>query len=103
MRCGTDPATSRVHQTRDVIWLDRMYCIVQQSLEPTNNIVVELDMEPVIVYHTQNPGSQWSPPREGDNHHEEEVIDENGNKITMMIMGSIVSYRMNSLMQRQNK
>jgi hypothetical protein len=47
-----DPATSRVHQTRDVIWLNRMY---YNRIEPTDNIVIEPDMEPVIVYHTQNP------------------------------------------------
>jgi hypothetical protein len=89
-----DPATSRVHQTRDVIWLNRMY---YNRVEPTNNMVVEPDMEPVIVYHTHIPEANG--PGEGDNH-QEEVIDEFA--ISMMIMWSI-TYRMNSLMQRQNK
>jgi hypothetical protein len=48
-----DPATSRVHQTRDVIWLNRMY--YTNRVEQADNIVVEPGMEPVIVYHTQNP------------------------------------------------
>jgi hypothetical protein len=68
-----DPATSRVHQTRDVIWLNQMY---YNRAEQTDNIVAEPDMEPVIVYHTQNP--EVDGPGEGDNH-QEEVIDENNN------------------------
>jgi hypothetical protein len=65
-----DPATSRVHQPRDVTWLNRMY----YNREPTNNIVVEPDMEPVIVYHTDNPAING--PGEGDNQ-PDETIDEN--------------------------
>jgi hypothetical protein len=68
-----DPATSRVHQPRDVIWLNIMY---YNRVEPLNNIVEEPDMERVIVYHTQNP--EVNGPGEGDNHQEEE-INENGN------------------------
>jgi hypothetical protein len=68
-----DPATSRVHQTRDVIWLNWM---CYNRSEPTNNIVVEPDMEPVIVYRTDNLAIN-NPGR---------VII---NQISMMIMGSI--------------
>jgi hypothetical protein len=68
-----DPATSRVHQTRDVIWLNRMY---YNCVELTNNIVVKPDMEPVIVYHTNNP--EVNGPGEGDNQPDAE-IDANGN------------------------
>jgi hypothetical protein len=68
-----DPATSRVHQTRDVIWLDRMY---YNRVKQADNIVVEPDMEPVIVYHTQNPEVNGS--GEGGNH-QEETNDENKN------------------------
>jgi hypothetical protein len=60
-----DPATSRVHQTRDVIWLNRMY---YNRVEQAENIVVEPDIEPVIVYHTQNPVING--PGEGENHEE---------------------------------
>jgi hypothetical protein len=66
-----DPATSRVHQTQDVIWLNRMY---YNCSEATNNIVVEPDMEPVIVYHTDNPAING--PGEGDNQ-PDETIDDN--------------------------
>jgi hypothetical protein len=45
-------------------------------IEPTDNIVVERDMEPVIVYHTQNP--EVNGPGEGDNQ-PDEAIDENSN------------------------
>jgi hypothetical protein len=45
-------------------------------VEQTDNIVVEPDMEPVIVYHTQNP--EINGPGEGDNH-QEEIINENNN------------------------
>jgi hypothetical protein len=68
-----DPATSRIYQTRCVIWLNRMY---YNRVEPTKNIVVEPDMEPVIVYHTNNP--EVNGPGEGDNQPDAE-IDENGN------------------------
>jgi hypothetical protein len=48
-----NPATSRrVHQTRDVIWLNHMY---YNRKEPAVNIVIEPEMEPIIVYHTHNP------------------------------------------------
>jgi hypothetical protein len=58
-----DPATSRVYQTRYVIWLNRMYCNrVEQTV---NNIVIEPDMEPIIVYHTHDPTIAGS--GEGDN------------------------------------
>jgi hypothetical protein len=66
-----DPATSRVHQTRDVIWLIPMY---YNRSEATNNIVVEPHMEPVIVYHTDNPAI--NEPGEGDNQ-PDETINEN--------------------------
>jgi hypothetical protein len=67
-----DPATLRVNQTRDVIWLNRMY---YNRVEQAKNIVVEPDMEPVIVYHTQNPVING--PGEGDNH--EETNNDDGN------------------------
>jgi hypothetical protein len=68
-----DPATSRVHQTRDVIWLNRMY---YNREEPAVNIVIEPDMEPVIVYHTDNPVINGS--GEGDNDNQP-AVDENNN------------------------
>jgi hypothetical protein len=67
-----DPATLRVHQTRDVIWLNHMY---YNQVEQADNIVVEPDMEPVIVYHTQNP--EVNGPGEGDNHEELHVMNYN--------------------------
>jgi hypothetical protein len=67
-----DPATSRVHQTRDVIWLNRMY---YNRVAQAENIVVEPDMEPVIVYHTQNPVINGL--GEGENH--EEANNDDGN------------------------
>jgi hypothetical protein len=67
-----DPATSRVHQTRDVIWLNRMYYNI---IEQAENIVVEPDLEPVIVYHKQNPVING--PGEGENH--EEAKNDDGN------------------------
>jgi hypothetical protein len=45
-------------------------------VEPTANIVVELDMEPVIVYYTDNPVINGS--GEGDNDNQP-AIDENNN------------------------
>jgi hypothetical protein len=44
--------------------------------EPANNIVVEPDMEPVIIYHTDN--LEVNGPGEGDNQ-PDEAIAENGN------------------------
>jgi hypothetical protein len=67
-----DPATSRVHQTRDVIWLNQMY---YNREEPAVNIVIEPDMEPVIVYHTDNPVINGS--GEGDNDSQPTVDDNN--------------------------
>jgi hypothetical protein len=69
-----DPVTSRIHQTRDVIWLNRMY---YNRVEPTTNIVVEPDMEPVIVYYTDNPVINGS--GEGDINDNQPAIDENNN------------------------
>jgi hypothetical protein len=63
-----NPATSRVHQTRDVIWLNQMY---YNRVEPAvNNIIIEPKMEPIIVYHTHNPaiaGSGEGNDTEADN------------------------------------
>jgi hypothetical protein len=90
-----DPATSRVHQTRDVIWLNRMY---YNRVEPTNNIVVEPDMEPVIIYHTNNPEVNGPPGRVIINQMKQSM-----KMVTsMMIMGSMTC-RMNSSMQKPNK
>jgi hypothetical protein len=69
-----NPATSRVHQARDVIWLNRMY---YTRVEPAvNNIIIEPEMEPIIVYHTHNPaivGSGEGNDTEADN---QPTIDE---------------------------
>jgi hypothetical protein len=72
------PATSRVHQTRDVIWLNRMY--YNQVAPAVNNIIIEPEMEPIIVYHTHNPtiaGSGEGNDNEADN---QPTIDE-GNTV----------------------
>jgi hypothetical protein len=48
-----NPVTSRVQLKRDVIWLNRMH---YNRVEPTvNNIVIEPEMEPIIVYRTHDP------------------------------------------------
>jgi hypothetical protein len=72
-----NPANSRVHQTRDVIWLNRMY---YNRVGPAVNIVIEPEMEPIIVYHTHNlaiAGSGEGNNNEADN---QPTIDE-GNTI----------------------
>jgi hypothetical protein len=69
-----NPTTLRVHQTRDVIWLNQMhYNWVELTV---NNIVIEPGMEPIIVYHTHDPaiaGSGESNDTEVDN---QPTIDE---------------------------
>jgi hypothetical protein len=95
-----NPATSRVHQTRDVIWLNRMY---YNRVEPAvNNIIIEPEMEPIIVYHTHNPAIAGS----GEVTIVKPRINQRLMRVipsTMMkIMGSN-TYRMNSSMPKQSK
>jgi hypothetical protein len=67
-----DPAMSRVHETRYVIWLNRMY---YNRIEQADNIIIEPGMEPVIVYHTQNPAVNES----GEGENQEEDNDDTDN------------------------
>jgi hypothetical protein len=71
-----NPATSRVHQARDVIWLNRMY---YNQKEQAVNIVIEPEMEPIIVYHTHDPVIAGS--GEGNNNDDDNqpTVDENNN------------------------
>jgi hypothetical protein len=71
-----NPATLRVYQTRDVIWLNWMY---YNRKELAVNIVIEPEMEPIIVYHTYNPviaGSGEGNDNDDDN---QPTVDENNN------------------------
>jgi hypothetical protein len=96
-----NPATSRVHQTRDVIWLNRMY---YNRVEPAvNNIIIEPKMEPIIVYHTHNPAIAGSGEGTDNEANNQPTIDE-GNTVNDDDEDNGIQHLPDeSLMPKQNK